>query len=197
MCLRKIPTRLRYNQAGILRGHTWESLKHYFKTVELDKIELAREGREPTREFHYTKFGLESRERSIGAAGVTLSPINPPLHQTKQTGRRHPGNELTSSSFVESEKRCHRLGRRLFVEEIGGVKLRPHGGLISRRGTDILPQNFSSPTHLAREILMDHAVRRSRRSRFSPFKWFFALVGAFFSYFGVFYSLFMIHLWTC
>lgn len=142
MCLRKIPTRLRYNQAGILRGHTWESLKHYFKTVELDKIELAREGREPTREFHYTKFGLESRERSIGAAGVTLSPINPPLHQTKQTGRRHPGNELTFSSFVESEKRCHRLGRRPFVEEIGGVKLRPHGGLISRRGTDILPQIF-------------------------------------------------------
>jgi hypothetical protein len=148
MCLRKIPTRLRYHQAGILRGHTWESLKHYFKTVELDKIELAREGREPTREFHYTKFGLESRERSIGAAGVTLSPINPPLHQTKQTGRRHPGNELTFSSFVESEKRCHRLGRRPFVEEIGGVKLRPHGGLISRRGTDILPQIFLRPPTL-------------------------------------------------
>ena len=148
MCLRKIPTRLRYHQAGILRGHTWESLKHYFKTVELDKIELAREGREPTREFHYTKFGLESQERSIGAAGVTLSPINPPLHQTKQTGRRHPGNELTFSSFVESEKRCHRLGRRPFVEEIGGVKLRPHGGLISRRGTDILPQIFLRPPTL-------------------------------------------------
>ena len=74
MCLRKIPTRLRYNQVGILRGHTWESLKHYFKTVELDKIELEREGLRahegiPLFEIRFGKLGTEYRCR--GSHAVT------------------------------------------------------------------------------------------------------------------------------
>ena len=99
MCLRKIPTRLRYNQEGISRERTGESLGNISEQRSWTRSSWRANDCEPTREFHYSKLGLESWERSIGAGGVTLSPINPPLHQTKQTGRRHPGNELTFIKF--------------------------------------------------------------------------------------------------
>ena len=50
--------------------------------------------REPTKEFHYSKLGLERRETEYRSGGVTLSPKNP-LASSNQTNRE--GTQGTSS----------------------------------------------------------------------------------------------------
>jgi len=177
--------------------HTWESLSIISEQRKLDKIELAREilrAHEgiPLFEIRFGKPGTEYRCR--GSHAVTDKST---ASSNQAKGRRHPGNELTSSRFVESEKRCHRLGRRLFVEEIGGVKLHPHGGLISRRGTDILPQIFLRPPTLPGKFcwIMRFGALGVPASPF--FNGYSPLLARFSLILGGFYSLFMIHLWTC
>ena len=105
---------------------------------------------EHTMELHTSELGLERRGQSIGSAGSRIDT-------NKSSGLPKPskqdeGTQATSSLqqdllkvkpvAIDSAVNCLR-------KRLGGVRLHPHGGLISQRGAEILPQIFlRSPASL-------------------------------------------------
>jgi hypothetical protein len=98
---------------------------------------------EPTMESHTSKLGSERRGRSIGSAGSRINTDK--SSSLPKPSKQDEGTQATSSLqqdllkvkpvAIDSAVNCLR-------KRLGGVRLHPHGGLISRRGAEILPQIF-------------------------------------------------------
>jgi hypothetical protein len=116
----------------------------------VEKIGLARERYrkpiKPTMELHTSKLGSEKRGRSIGSArsridADTSSCLPKPSKQDKGTQATSSlQQDLLKVKPVAIDSAVDCLRKRL-----GGVRLHPHGGLISRRGAEILTQIFLRP----------------------------------------------------
>jgi hypothetical protein len=101
---------------------------------------------EHTMELHTSKLGSERRGRSIGSAGSRIDSDKSSC--LPKPSKQDEGTQATSSLqqdllkvkpvAIDSAVDCLR-------KRLGGVRLHPHGGLISRHRAEILPQIFLSP----------------------------------------------------
>jgi len=98
---------------------------------------------EHTMELQTSKLGSERRGRSIGSAGSRIDTDK--SSGLPKPSKQDEGTQATSSLqqdllkvkpvAIDSAVDCLTKG-------LGGVRLHPHGGLISRCGAEILPKFF-------------------------------------------------------
>ena len=98
---------------------------------------------EHTMELQTSKLGSERRGRSIGSAGSRIDTDK--SSGLPKPSKQDEGTQATSSLQQDLLKgKCVAINSAIdcLRKRLGGVRLHPHGGLISRRGAEILPQIF-------------------------------------------------------